>query len=51
MSERRTAFWHGVRDLLPLVSGVLPFGLITGATGVSLGGMLCLWLLRWLINV
>jgi len=37
MSERRVHFWLGVRDLLPLVSGVLPFGLITGATGVSMG--------------
>lgn len=33
----KQAFWLGVRDLLPLVSGVLPFGLIAGATGVSLG--------------
>ncbi|UTW02091.1 AzlC family ABC transporter permease [Amphritea atlantica] len=30
-------FWLGVRDLMPLVSGVLPFGLIAGATGISLG--------------
>ncbi|WP_286238860.1 AzlC family ABC transporter permease [Neptuniibacter halophilus] len=30
-------FWLGVKDLMPLVSGILPFGLIAGATGVSLG--------------
>ncbi len=33
----RAQFWQGVRDLLPLVSGVLPFGLIAGANGVALG--------------
>lgn len=33
----RAEFWQGVRDLLPLVSGVLPFGLIAGANGVALG--------------
>ncbi|MBR9865618.1 MAG: branched-chain amino acid ABC transporter permease [Oceanospirillales bacterium] len=37
MNNCRKQFWLGVRDLLPLVSGVLPFGLIVGATGVSLG--------------
>lgn len=36
-NEYRQHFWQGVRDLLPLVSGVLPFGLIAGANGVSLG--------------
>lgn len=36
-SNSKQAFWLGVRDLLPLVSGVLPFGLITGAYGVALG--------------
>ncbi|MCV6609422.1 MAG: AzlC family ABC transporter permease [Amphritea sp.] len=36
-SNYRQQFWEGVRDLLPLVSGVLPFGLIAGATGVALG--------------
>lgn len=35
--NHRTQFWLGVRNLLPLVSGVLPFGLIAGAQGVSLG--------------
>jgi len=30
-------FWQGARDMLPLVSGVLPFGLIAGANGVALG--------------
>ncbi|MCV6590101.1 MAG: AzlC family ABC transporter permease [Marinobacterium sp.] len=33
----RSQFWLGVRDLLPLVSGVLPFGLIAGANGLALG--------------
>lgn len=37
MTDYRKQFWLGVRDLMPLVSGVLPFGLIAGATGVSLG--------------
>lgn len=37
MIDHRKHFWLGVRDFLPLVSGVLPFGLIAGATGVSLG--------------
>lgn len=37
LSAYREAFWQGVRDLLPLVSGVLPFGLIAGANGVALG--------------
>ena len=37
MADYRQQFWLGARDLLPLVSGVLPFGLIAGATGVSLG--------------
>jgi len=36
-STYRAEFWQGVRDLLPLVSGVLPFGLIAGANGVTLG--------------
>lgn len=36
-SNHRQQFWQGVRDLLPLVSGVLPFGLIAGATGLTLG--------------
>ncbi|WP_164549135.1 AzlC family ABC transporter permease [Amphritea opalescens] len=37
MKDDRKQFWLGVRDLLPLGSGVLPFGLIVGATGGSLG--------------
>ncbi len=36
-SAYRAQYWQGVRDLLPLVSGVLPFGLIAGANGVALG--------------
>jgi len=36
-SAYRAEFWQGVRDLLQLVSGVLPFGLIAGANGVALG--------------
>ena len=34
--DYRSQFWQGVRDLMPLVSGVLPFGLIVGANGVAL---------------
>ncbi|WP_084332445.1 AzlC family ABC transporter permease [Marinobacterium jannaschii] len=35
--SRRDAFLAGCRDLLPLVPGVLAFGLIAGANGVALG--------------
>jgi predicted branched-subunit amino acid permease len=35
--DNRRAFWQGVKDLLPLVPGVIPFGLIAGASGVALG--------------
>jgi predicted branched-subunit amino acid permease len=33
----RFYFLEGIRDLLPIVPGVLPFGLIAGANGTSLG--------------
>ncbi|MEH6444519.1 MAG: AzlC family ABC transporter permease [Oceanospirillaceae bacterium] len=36
-SIARQQFWQGAKDLLPLASGVVPFGLITGANGVALG--------------
>lgn len=36
-SERRGAFIEGVRDQLPLVLGVAPFGAIFGALAVSVG--------------
>ena len=36
-NDYRQQFWQGAKDLLPLASGVIPFGLITGANGVSLG--------------
>lgn len=37
MKGYRKQFWLGARDLMPLLSGVIPFGLIVGATGGSLG--------------
>ncbi|MBN1008411.1 AzlC family ABC transporter permease [Amphritea pacifica] len=37
MKDYRQQFWLGARDLLPLISGAAPFGMIVGATGVSLG--------------
>lgn len=36
-SGNRYFFLEGIRDLLPMVPGVLPFGLIAGANGESLG--------------
>jgi predicted branched-subunit amino acid permease len=33
----REAFMHGVRALLPLSPGVVPFGLLTGVMAISLG--------------
>lgn len=35
--SNKRAFFEGVKDLLPMVPGVLPFGLIAGANGNSLG--------------
>ncbi|MGD2057424.1 MAG: AzlC family ABC transporter permease [Anaerolineales bacterium] len=35
--ERRRAFFEGVRDQLPLVLGVAPFGAIFGALAISVG--------------
>ncbi|WP_299199961.1 AzlC family ABC transporter permease [uncultured Amphritea sp.] len=37
MKDYRKQFWLGARDLLPLISGAAPFGMIVGATGISLG--------------
>ncbi len=37
MKDYRQQFWLGARDLLPLISGAAPFGMIVGATGISLG--------------
>lgn len=37
VTNYRQQFWQGARDLLPLASGVIPFGLIAGANGVALG--------------
>jgi 4-azaleucine resistance transporter AzlC len=31
------AVWKGVRDAAPILIGVIPFGLITGATAISIG--------------
>lgn len=33
----RHAFMHGVRVLLPLTPGVIPFGLVTGVTAINMG--------------
>ncbi|MGB2007764.1 MAG: AzlC family ABC transporter permease, partial [Candidatus Puniceispirillaceae bacterium] len=30
-------FWHGVRDELPMMLGVIPFGLVFGVLGISSG--------------
>jgi 4-azaleucine resistance transporter AzlC len=30
-------FWHGVRDELPLMLGVIPFGMVFGVLGVEVG--------------
>ncbi len=37
ISSPRFEFWSGVRDILPLLVGVIPFGLIYGALAVSEG--------------
>ena len=41
-SPARTAFWDGIRTMLPLLLGVVPFGLIVGITAASteIGGLL-----------
>ena len=36
-ATRRHFFIEGARDLLPMIPGVLPFGLVTGASSASLG--------------
>ncbi|MCP1419439.1 putative branched-subunit amino acid permease [Pseudomonas laurylsulfativorans] len=33
----REAFFHGVRTLIPLTPGVIPFGLITGVMAIEMG--------------
>ncbi|BDQ34506.1 AzlC family ABC transporter permease [Pseudodesulfovibrio portus] len=35
--DKRSSFLQGVRDLSPILLGVLPFGLICGAVGVAAG--------------
>lgn len=35
--DRKTSFLQGVRDLSPILLGVIPFGLICGAVGVASG--------------
>ena len=37
MSTPRHEFWQGAKDISPILLGVMPFGLISGATTVSLG--------------
>lgn len=37
MTRHWTAFFEGVRALLPMVPGVIPFGLVTGVMAVEQG--------------
>jgi 4-azaleucine resistance transporter AzlC len=37
MHTRRTAFWQGVRAELPILVGVLPFGMVYGAAALKAG--------------
>jgi len=37
MSAFRTLFWQGVRDVSPLILGILPFALISGAVSIAAG--------------
>ncbi|NDV20769.1 branched-chain amino acid ABC transporter permease [Pseudodesulfovibrio sp. JC047] len=37
MTDRKTAFLHGARDISPMLAGVMPFGLICGTVGVAKG--------------
>lgn len=34
---RTEAFWAGVRTLVPLTPGVVPFGLVAGVMAVDMG--------------
>ena len=34
-------FWQGVRDELPLMFGVIPFGLVFGVIGIESGLTIC----------
>lgn len=38
----RTAFWEGVRTILPMLLGIVPFGVIVGITavGTEIGGLM-----------
>ena len=37
VTSPKQEFWHGVRDELPMMLGVIPFGLVFGVLGVSSG--------------
>jgi len=37
MDTRKEPFWEGVRDVAPLLPGVFPFAVITGATALQAG--------------
>ncbi|WP_319541067.1 AzlC family ABC transporter permease [uncultured Pseudodesulfovibrio sp.] len=37
MTDRKLAFMQGARDISPILAGVMPFGLLCGAVGVSAG--------------
>lgn len=36
-TSSKDEFWHGVRDELPMMLGVIPFGLVFGVLGISSG--------------
>ena len=37
MTTSQAAFFHGIRDELPILVGVLPFGMIYGVSALSAG--------------
>lgn len=37
MAISHSEFWHGIRDELPILLGVLPFGMIYGVSAISAG--------------
>ncbi|MGB2320419.1 MAG: AzlC family ABC transporter permease [Candidatus Puniceispirillum sp.] len=37
ITSPKDEFWHGVRDELPMMLGVIPFGLVFGVLGISSG--------------
>ena len=35
ITSPKDEFWHGVRDELPMMLGVIPFGLVFGVLGIA----------------